>query len=50
MSNDKQEQIWQEIKRRAQEVVRNGEMDLTLKIHDGQVTGGEVKQERIKVG
>lgn len=50
MPEDKQEEVFKEIMRRAQEVVKNGEMDICLKVHNGRITGGEVKQERIKLG
>jgi len=50
MAEDKQDQIWDKIKQRAKEIIGDGEMDLTLKVHQGNITGGEVKQERIKLG
>ena len=47
---DKEDRIFREIKRRAQENVRYGKIVIELKIHDGMIISGEIVEERIKVG
>ena len=47
---DKAEQVWEEIKRRAREVVPDGEMVLKVITHTGKIVGAEIIRERIKIG
>lgn len=50
MNEDKEQSIWNEVKRRAQEDVRYGTMLIELKIQDGKIMGGSIKQQEIKLG
>lgn len=50
MAEDKDQRIWQEIKRRASEIVKFGEMNTSFKVQDGKIVLAEVLQERIKIG
>lgn len=47
---EKDAKIWTEIKRRAQEVVKFGEMNASFKVQDGKIVLAEILQERIKIG
>lgn len=50
MTDDKDQRIWNEIQRRAKEIVRFGEIYTNLKVQDGKIVLAEVLQERIKIG
>lgn len=50
MLEDKEQTIWNEIKRRAKEDVRFGSLVIELKIQDGKIMGGSIKQQEIKLG
>jgi hypothetical protein len=47
---DKDEQIIQEIKRRAREDIRYGMMTIELKIQDGKIIAGELIEQKVKLG
>lgn len=49
MSEDKEQRIWNEVKRRAKEIVRFGDMSLTFKVQDGCIVLGEVVKETIRI-
>lgn len=49
-SEGKQEEILQELKRRAKEEVRHGTMSVEFKIHEGIIIGGEIVGQKIKLG
>jgi hypothetical protein len=49
MTEDKEEIIIKELKRRAQEV-RFGTITTEFKIHDGRIIAGEIMEQRIKLG
>ena len=50
MAEDKEQSIWDEIKRRAKEEVKHGTMNIDLKIQDGRVMGGTIIKQEIKLG
>lgn len=51
MSNvEKQEKILNDLKRRAEEEVRNGDIIVKLKIQDGVIVAGEIMEQKIKLG
>lgn len=47
---EKDEQIIQELKRRAKEDVRFGSITIEFKIQDGKIVAGEKKGDVIKLG
>lgn len=47
---EKENKIWEEIKRRAQEDIRFGTMKIELKIQDGKILAGEIIEQKIKLG
>ncbi len=49
MTEDKQTQILEELKRRAQEI-RFGSMTIELRIHEGKISGGEIIHKKVKLG
>lgn len=51
MSEDREQRIWNEIKRRAKDVIKYGTMPVRLNIQDGNIVFGEFQpgQETIKI-
>jgi len=50
IKQEKQERIWREIKRRAEEDIKFGSMVVLLKIQDGKIMAGEIIEQKIKLG
>lgn len=49
-AEEKDERIWEELKRRAKDIVRHGNMNVDFKTQDGKIVLAEIIQERIKIG
>ena len=50
MPEDKQDRIFREIQRRAQEDIKYGELTILLKIQGGKIMAGEIIEQKIKLG
>jgi len=50
LADEKEEKIWNELRRRAKEHIKFGMMSLELKIQDGKIVKGDILQERISIG
>lgn len=47
---DQDTEILEELKRRAKEDIRYGEVTVLFKIHEGKITSGEIIKDKIKLG